>query len=335
MTQTDRRVRFSVPGRRALLGAGLGLGAVSAWPLRAQEVYPSRPVRVSVPTVAGGALDNVARMLCERLSSRLGQQFIVENRPGASGIIGADAVAKAAPDGHTLLFAAAPIALNTALGMKLPYDPYKDFVPISLVASIPALFAVHPATPYRTLADVVEDSRRRPGGLSYAVSNAGAITHLIGESWKARTGANLTMIAYKGAGQAIQDAVAGTVPVILDAYIPTGVQVAAGKLRAIGVASTQRQPVLPDVATVVEQGHPELVGSGFYGLLAPARTSPEIIAKLHGAVVEAVDRTDMRERLVRQGYEVHASTPQGYADFIRNEIERWTPVVKAAGIKPE
>ena len=324
--------------RRRVLGAGLAWGASGLLPARAQDTtgYPARPVRVIVPTVAGGALDNVARMLAQRMSERLGQQFVIENRPGgAGGTIGMDAVAKAAPDGYTLLFAAAPIALNTALGIKLPYDARRDFAPISLVASIPALFAVHPGTPYRTLADVVEDSKKRPDGVSYAVATIGAITHLIGEAWKARTGANLTMIAYKGAGQAIQDVMAGTVPVFLDALIPTGTQVAAGKLRGIGIASTRRSPLLPDVPTVVEQGLPELVGSGFYGLLAPARTPPEIVSKLHATVLAAIDGSDMRERLVRQGYEVLASTPQGYTDFIIGEIDRWTPVVKAAGIKVE
>lgn len=325
-------------GRRTVLGAGVAWAASGLLPARAQDTagYPARPVRVIVPTVAGGALDNVARMLAQRMSERLGQQFVIENRPGgAGGTIGMDAVAKAAPDGYTLLFAAAPIALNTALGIKLPYDARRDFAPISLVASIPALFAVHPATPYRTLADVVEDSKKRPDGVSYAVATIGAITHLIGEAWKARTGANLTMIAYKGAGQAIQDVMAGTVPVFLDALIPTGTQVAAGKLRGIGIASTRRSPLLPDVPTVVEQGLPELVGSGFYGLLAPARTPPEIVSKLHATVLAAVDGSDMRERLVKQGYEVLASTPQGYTDFINGEIDRWTPVVKAAGIKVE
>jgi tripartite-type tricarboxylate transporter receptor subunit TctC len=324
--------------RRRVLGAGLAWGASGLLPARAQDTaaYPARPVRVIVPTVAGGALDNVARMLAQRMSERLGQQFIIENRPGgAGGTIGMDAVAKAAPDGYTLLFAAAPIALNTALGIKLPYDARRDFAPISLVASIPALFAVHPGTPYRTLADVVEDSKKRPDGVSYAVATIGAITHLIGEAWKARTGANLTMIAYKGAGQAIQDVMAGTVPVFLDALIPTGTQVAAGKLRGIGIASTRRSPLLPDVPTVVEQGLPELVGSGFYGLLAPARTAPEVVSKLHATVLAAIDGSDMRERLVKQGYEVLASTPQGYTDFIIGEIDRWTPVVKAAGIKVE
>lgn len=343
----DRIVR----GRRALIGCSTllastlawalawALALAAAWPLAASaqgtDSYPTKPIRVIVPVVAGGGLDNVARMLAQQMSERLGQPLVVENRPGAAGVIGMDAVAKAAPDGYTLLFAAAPLALNSALGMKLPYDPYRDFAPISLAASLPVLFAVHPSTPYKSLADVVEASKRRPDGVAYAIANIGAVTHLIGETWKARTGANLTMVAYKGAGQAIQDVIGGTVPVIIDAMIPTGAHVGSGRLRGIAVGSEHRTPLLPNVPTVVEQGHPELVGSGFYGLLAPAGTPPAIIAKLNATVVDAFAHSDIRERLVKQGYEVHASTPQAYTDFIRKEIERWTPVVKSAGIKLE
>lgn len=317
--------------RFAVLAVTLAAGAAFAQ----AETYPTKPIRVIVPVVAGGALDNVARMLGSRMGERLGQTLVVENRPGAAGVIGMDAVAKSAPDAYTLLFAAAPIALNTALGMKLPYDVERDFAPISLVASIPGLIAVHPSTPYKSVQDLVDAAKSDPRGLSYAIANVGAITHLMGEALRYKTGANLVMVAYKGAGQAIQDAISGQVPVIFDAYIPTGVQVSAGKLRAIAIASNRRSPLLPDVATVVEQGFPELVGSGFYGMLAPGRTPRPIVEKLHAAVVASVNQTDVRERLLRQGYEVHASAPDEYTAFIRNEISRWTPVVKAAGIKVE
>ncbi|MGE0797790.1 MAG: Bug family tripartite tricarboxylate transporter substrate binding protein [Lautropia sp.] len=323
---------------RTLFGAALAVAALGASaPATAQDAanYPSRSIRVVLPVVAGGGLDTVARALLQRMSDRLGQPMVVDNRPGAAGVIGTDIVAKSAPDGYTLLFAAAPIAMNTALGIKQPFDPARDFVPISLVASLPALFAVHPSTPYKTLDDVVEDSKRRPGGISYAIASVGAITHLIGEAWKAETGANLTMVAYKGAGQAIQDVVSGTVPLIIDAYIPSGAQVTAGKLRGLAIASNRRSPLLPDVPTVVELGKPGLIGSGFYGLLAPAGTPPAIIAKIHAALTDVFKGSDLRERLVAQGYEVHASTPEAYATFIRDEIARWTPVARAAGIKPE
>lgn len=316
----------------ALGGAVLAAGLPA--PARAQAgAWPQRPVRVVVPFTPGGALDTVARMVSQKLAERLGQPFVVENRPGAANVIGNDAVAKAAPDGHTLLFAAAPLALNTALGMKLPYDPLADFAPVSLVASIPVLVMAHPGTPYRSLADIVAAARSAP--LNYASPGVGSMPHLIGEALRARAGVSLAHVGYKGAQPALQDAVAGTVPILLDAYIPSGVQVVAGRLRGIAVAAPRRSAVLPDVPTTAEQGYPELVGSGFYGLLAPARMPAAIVERLHAAVVEAVNGTDVREQLVRQGYDVHASTPAEYAAYLRREIERWTPVVRAAGIRPE
>ena len=317
--------------RLAVLGVALAAGPAFGQ----AESYPAKPIRVIVPTVAGGALDNVARMVALRMGERLGQPLVVENRGGAAGVIGMDAVAKSVPDGYTVCFCAAPIALNTALGLKLPYDAERDFAPVSLVASIPALIAVHPSTSWRSIKDVLDAARATPGGVSFAYANVGAITHLIGEALKAKSGADMTGIAYKGAGQAIQDVLSGRVPVFFDAIIPTGPQVQAGKLRGIAIASTKRSPLLPDVATVVEQGFPELVGSGFYGIAAPGRTPPPVVDKLYAAVVVAVNKTDVREKLLAQGYEVHASTPDEYAAYIRREIERWTPVVKAAGIKVE
>ncbi len=317
--------------------AALALPALLAAPRAGAEgaAWPSRTVRVVVPTVPGGALDTVARMLCQRLSDRFGQAFAVENRGGAAGIVGMDAVAKAPPDGHTLLFAAAPIALNTALGMTLPYDPLRDFAPVTLAASIPALAVVHPDTPHCTLADVVA-AGRTPGGFIMGVANAGAVTHLMAEVLRARSGPGFTVVTYRGAGQGIQDALAGRVQGFYDALVPTGQQVQAGRLRGIAIGSRHRSPLLPEVATVVEQGMPELLGSGFYGLLAPARTPEPVVRALHeaaGAVLAEGGET--RRRLVELGYEVEATTPEGYAAYIRTEIERWTPVVRAAGIKVE
>ncbi|MGG5820402.1 Bug family tripartite tricarboxylate transporter substrate binding protein [Falsiroseomonas sp. HW251] len=309
--------------------------ATLASPALAQEAWPARSVRVVVPTAAGGALDVVARLLGQRLSERFGQSFVIDNRGGAAGVVGMDAVAKAAPDGYTLLFAAAPIALNTALGMSLPYDAERDFAPVSLVASIPTLLAVHPSRPERSIAEVLA-AGRTPGGFSMAVPNVGAVTHLTAEVLRARSGPNFTVVAYRGAGQAVQDAVSGQVNGFYDALVPTGAQVLSGRLRAIAVGSNRRSPMLPDVATVVEQGMPELVASGFYGLLFPARIAPSTVERLHDAVAEALaEGGELRRNLLGQGYEVHASTPAEYSAFIRTEIARWTPVVRAAGIRPE
>jgi len=314
--------------------AWIVLVAVWSWACgTGAQDYPSKPVRLVVAYPAGGGVDFVARTLSQKLTESLGQPVMVENKAGASGAIGADNVAKAAPDGHTLLFAAAPLALNTALGMKLPYHPVNDFAPISLVASIPVLIMAHPSTPWRSLPELV--AAARASSVNYASPGVGSMPHLIGEALRARAGLQFPHIGYKGAAPALQDALAGTVPVLIDAYIPSGAQIPAGKLRGLAVAAERRSAVLPDLPTTVEQGFPDLVGSGFYGLLAPARTPPAIIEALHAAVVASVNGTDVRERLVRQGYEVHASTPAEYAAYLRREIERWTPVVRAAGIKPE
>ncbi|MBK8766818.1 MAG: tripartite tricarboxylate transporter substrate binding protein [Burkholderiaceae bacterium] len=301
----------------------------------AADTCPARTVRVVVPFAPGGALDTVARLVSQKLGEKFNQPFVVENKPGAANIIGNDLVAKSPPDGCTLLFAAAPIALNQALGIKTPYDVQKDLTPISLVASGGVFVLVHPSTPYKTMQDIVEASKAAPGGLNYATAGVGSMPHLIGEGWRVKSGAKLVHVGYKGSAGALQDAVAGTVTVLLDGYIPSGAQVAAGKLRAIAYGAPQRSALLPNVPTTAEQGFPDLVGGGFFGLMAPAGTPKALIDKIAAGVKEVLAQPDVRERLIRQGYEVHGSTPAEYSAYIRREIERWTPVAKAAGIKPE
>jgi len=311
------------------------LGAVAApAPAAAQapDAYPSRPIRVIVPFAPGGALDTVARMVSQKMAERLGQPMVIENRPGAANVIGNEMVARAAPDGYTLLFAAAPIALNTALGMKLPYDVEKDFAPVSLVASIPGIILAHPGSKYRTLQDIVDAARSTPGGLNVATAGEGSMPHLMLAGLAVKIGAKINHIGYKGSVPAMQDTVAGTIDLLFDSWIPSGTQVLAGRLRPIAVNSNVRSPLVPDVPTVVELGYPEIVGSGFYGLLAPAGTPPAIVNRLHATLVASVRETDVADRLLKQGYEVHASTPQEYAAFIRREIERWSPVARAAGL---
>jgi len=320
------------------LAAALAVAALAAVvapaPAAAQsaDTYPSKPVRVIVPFAPGGALDTVARMVGQRLAERLGQPVIIENKPGAANVIGNEMVARAAPDGYTLLFAAAPIALNTALGMKLPYDVYKDFAPISLVASIPGIILANPASKYRTLQDIVDAARSTPGGLNVATAGAGSMPHLMLEGLAVKIGAKINHIGYKGSVPAMQDAMSGAIDLLFDAWIPSGTQVLAGRLRPIAVNSTVRSPLIPDVPTVVELGYPEIVGSAFFGMLAPAGTPPAIVNRLHAAVVASVRETDVADRLLKQGYEVHASTPQEYAAYIGREIERWSPVARAAGL---
>jgi tripartite-type tricarboxylate transporter receptor subunit TctC len=321
----------------AALAVAALVAVVAPAPATAQSAdsYPAKPIRVIVPFAPGGALDTVARMVSQKMAERLGQPMIIENKPGAANVIGNEAVARAAPDGYTLLFAAAPIALNTALGMKLPYDVQKDFAPISLVASIPGIILANPASKYRTLEDIVAAARTTPGGLNVATAGAGSMPHLMLEGLAVKAGVKLNHIGYKGSVPAMQDTMSGAIDLLFDAWIPSGTQVVAGKLRPIAVNSTVRSPLIPEVPTVVELGYPEIVGSGFYGMLAPAGTPQAIVDKLHAAVVASVRQTDVADRLLKQGYEVHTSTPQEYSAFIRREIERWSPVARAAGLIKE
>lgn len=324
--------------RRHLLGL-LSLilltGAPALVQAQAAEAYPARSVRIIVPYAPGGALDTVARYVAQKLSERLGQPFVIENKPGAATIIGNDTVVKAAPDGHTLLFAAAPIAMNTVLGVKTPYDVARDLAPISLVASGGAVIFVPTASPYRSLKDVVQAAKASPNGLNYATAGVGSMPHLVGEAWRVQTGANLIHVGYKGSTPALQDVLAGTVGVLIDGYIPSGAQIETGKLRALAYASPKRSPLMPNVPTTAEEGLPDLVGGGFFGLMAPARTPPAIIDKISETVRQILATPEARERLTRQGYDIHGSTPAEYGAYIRREIERWTPIVKAAGIKAE
>jgi len=313
----------------------LGLCAASVVAAQPAGDYPNRPIRLIVPQAAGGALDVSSRLIAARMSENLGQPVVIENRPSAGGIAGMEAVAKAAPDGYTLLMAAAPIATNTALGIKLPYDPERDFAPISLAVSIPLLFVVHPATPYRTLSDIVADSKRQAGGIAVAIASIGALPHLLSEMMKLKTGANLNLIFYKGSAPASLDTLSGTIPVFIDALGPVRTHVESGKLRAIALSSTVRSPLFPNIPTVGEQGMPDLTGAAFFGLLAPGGTALPIQRRLNQSIVAALSNPELRERLLKQGYEIHASSPEGYKAYMKNEIDRWTPVVKAAGIKVE
>jgi tripartite-type tricarboxylate transporter receptor subunit TctC len=297
--------------------------------------YPKRSVRIVVPFAPGGALDTVARQVAQRLTDRLGQPFVIENKPGAANIIGNDTVAKSAPDGYTLLFAAAPIALNQVLGLKTPYDVQKDLTPISLVASGGVLILVHPSTPYRSMQDIVQAAKAAPDGLFYATAGVGSMPHLIGEYWKVEAGVKLTHVSFKGSAPAMQAAVAGDVKVLIDGYIPSGSQIESGKLRPIAYAAPQRSKLMPNVPTTAEQGFPQLLGGGFFGLMAPSGTPKPIIDRIHAAVRDATREAEFRDKLTGLGYEVHGSTPAEYADYIRQQIDRWTPIAKAADMKPE
>ena len=325
----DRRQLLRVLGAASFALAGTAM---------AQSAYPDRSIRMVVPFTPGGALDTVARAVAPIASERLGQQVVIENRPGGFTIIGSDMVAKAAPDGYTLLFAPAPIAMNTALGLKLPYDPMKNFEYVTLVARIPGVVVVHPSVPVKNLKELVDYARRESaekGGFQYGTAGVGTMGHLLGEHFFTQIGAKPVHIGYKGSAPALQDLIGGQVKVIIDAYIPSGPQILSGRARGLAIATTKRSPVLPDVPTFAEAGFAGFEAYGFYGVAAPAGTPRAVIDKLYAAFVAATTDRKVRATLVSSGYEVIASSPAEYRTFVQKQIDLWTPVVKQSNIKVE
>ena len=312
-----------------LLAAGRGF---------AQGAYPNRNIRMIVPFTPGGALDTVARAVAPIAGERLGQQVVIENRPGGFTVIGSELVARAAPDGYTLLFAPAPIALNTALGLKLPYDPLKDFEYVSLVAQIPGLVVVHPSLPVKNLKELVEYAKKESadkGGFQYATAGVGTMGHLLGEYFFSEQGIKPIHVGYKGSVPALQDLIGGQIKVLLDAYIPSGPQVISGRVRGIALATARRAPVLPDVPTFAEAGFSGFHAYGFFGVAAPAGTPKAVVDQLSAAFVAAASDRKVRASLVSSGYEVIASNPAEYRTFVQKQIALWGPVVKKSNIKVE
>lgn len=319
--------------RRTILRAGAALPLVLAGAARAQGAYPTRPVRVVIPFAPGGALDTVARTVEPVASRVLGQSLVMDNRPGAFNMLGTEIVAKAEPDGHTVLFAAAPQAFNAALGLKMRYDVMRDFEYVSLVARIPAIFVVHPSLPIHSLKELVAYAKSQPEGIQYATAGVGSMPHLLGESFFRRVGVRAQHIGYKGSAPALQDLVGGQVKIMIDVYVPSGPQVLAGRARGLAIASARRSPVLPDIPTMIESGFPGFEAYGFYGVVAPAGTPKPIIDKLNRAFVAASTDREVRAALIAGGYEVIGSTPAEYRQFVQKQIAQWTPVVKEAQIR--
>ncbi|MDB5921724.1 MAG: tripartite tricarboxylate transporter substrate binding protein [Betaproteobacteria bacterium] len=305
----------------------LCLSSVSA------QDYPNRPVRYIVPQAAGGSSDTLARMITHRVGEGLGRQLVVDNRPGATGIIGAEVVAKANPDGYTLLQAATSHATNPAMQTKLPYDSVRDFAPISLLSQQPNIFIVHPSLPVRTIKELIAYVRAKPGQLNYGSSGTGGSQHLAGELLKGLTGIDMTHVPYKGSPPALVDLLAGRVPIMSSTMPPVLPHIKTGKVRALAVTSAQRSAALPDVPTVAESGVPGYEAIAWQGLLALAGTPKALIARINAEFVKVLKQADIVAKLNEQGYETVASTPEWFASYIRSEIAKWSKVIKASGIK--
>ena len=301
----------------------------------AQANYPTRAVRIIVPSSPGGGTDILSRLLTPGLSERLGQTAVVDNRPGAGSIIGNDIVAKAAPDGYTLLMGISTLAILPSMHKKLPYDAMRDLAPISQAIAAPNILVVHPSLPVKTVKELIAFAKKRPGELNYASAGLGTNPHLSMELFLSMAHIKMVHIGYKGLGPAMVDLLAGQV-VAATATMLTGLpHVKSGRLRGLGVTGAKRSSVLPDLPTVAEAGVPGYEAVQWYGLFAPAKTPKEIIAKLHDAMVSVLHSPAIKNRLAADGAEPVASTPEEFARFLRSETEKWGKVVRAAGIKPQ
>jgi len=318
---------------RGVLGA-IVFAAV-AGTATAQTDYPVRPVRIIVPSSPGGGTDILSRLLAPQLSERLRQPVVVDNRPGAGSIIGNELVAKAAPDGYTLLMGISTLAILPAMHKKLSYDALRELATITQVIAAPNILVVHPSLPARSVKELIAIARKRPGEINYASAGLGTNPHLSMELFLSMAGIKMVHVAYKGLGPAIIDLLAGHV-VVSTATMLTGLpHVKSGRLRALGVTGAKRSHVLPEVPTVAEAGVPGYEAVQWYGLLAPAQTPRDIIMRLHGAMTSALQAPSIREKMAIDGVQPVGNTPDEFARFLRAETDKWGKVVRAAGIVPQ
>ena len=317
----------------ALIAAALLLPAVRG--AQAQD-YPSRPIRLVVAFTAGGTTDFVARLLSERLRSLIGQPVIVDNRPGASGAIAAEHVAKSEPDGYTLFFTTVgAVAINPALHGNLPYDPVKDFAPVGVAVFNSTMLVVNAAMKINSARQLAALAKERPGAITIGVTGLGAISHLGLELFQAAAGVKFQAVPYRGASQAVTDLIGGQLDGLFGDVPTVMAQVKAGKLKALAATSQERSVIFPDVPTFLEQGFPDTVANQWAGTLAPAGTAPAIIAKLSGAFHAALTDADVRRRLAQAGVTASPSTPEAFALYINQEIARWGKLIREKGIKGE
>jgi tripartite-type tricarboxylate transporter receptor subunit TctC len=299
------------------------------------QAYPVKPIRMMIPFPAGGGSDTMGRVIGQKLSERLGQPVVIENRPGAGGSIGADVVARAAPDGYTILLGStSELVQYPNVNPKIPYDPLRDFAPITLVGTVPLVLVVHPSLPAHSVKELVALARTRPGEINFGSAGNGSTTHLAVELFILMTKVRMTHIPYKGSPQAVADLVAGNVQLGIPTMPAALPFIKAGRIRALGVSSGKRTPVLPEVPTLREAGVTEYATDLWTGVLAPAATPAAILTRLHAEIVEVLGLADVRDALGRQGALPASSTPQEFAAYMKAELAQWAKVVKAAGVKP-
>jgi tripartite-type tricarboxylate transporter receptor subunit TctC len=331
--------RFLTSMARVSAFAGFGLlafGALAQSPAKNGSLpYPTRPVQIIVPFTPGTGMDILARMVGQKLSERWGQPVIVDNRPGASGNIGTDLVVKAAPDGYTLLITANTLVMTVSLYRNVPYDPIKDLAPVEKMAVGTMAITLNPSVPAHTLKEFVAYAKANPGKLAYGSPGVGTPQHLATELLKSEAGIDMLHVPYKGSAGAITGLLSGDVAMMSNALHAVLPQVKAGKLNAIAVGGPKRSRVAPDIPTFAESGYPDFDVDFWYGLLAPAATPKEIIAKLNQDITQVLNAPEMREKLSDQGLEPVTGTPEQFAELIRADLARWAKVIKTAGITAE
>ncbi len=326
---------MNIRGVIARLFLAVGLLAPFSGSVLAQS-YPAKPIRLIIPFPPGGSTDILGRSLAQKLSEAWGQQVIVDNRGGAGGTIGADLAAKAPADGYTLLMGhIGTLAVNVALYPRLSYDPVKDFTPVSLVALVPNVLVVHPSLPAKTVADLVAYARANPGKLNYSSGGNGSAAHLAVEYFKLQTKTDIVHVPYKGTGPSVTDLIAGQVSMTMTGAPAVMPHVQSGRIRALGVSSPQRIPALAQIPTVAESGVPGFDATQWYGVVAPAGTPRDIVAKLNAEIRKIMQSKEMLERLNTEGAISAAGTPEQFDAYIKSEIARWGAVVRAAGMKAD
>lgn len=319
--------------RHCLRSLALLASLAASAPGRATSGYPHRPVRLIVPFPPGGATDVFSRLIAQKLGERLGQPFFVENIAGAGGSAGTGQAARAAPDGHTVLIAFGSFVVNPSLYDKVPYDPYKDFDPVTLAVSTTTVLIAHPSVPATSVPALVDLIKASPGKFSYASGGFGTQPHLTGEQFRLAYGLDVVHVPLAGAGPGVLSVVAGHTPIGFSSLAAVLPQVHAGKLRALAVTSSARSASLPDVPTMAEIGQASILGDSWVGVLVPAGTPPDIVALLHDEIVRSIAQPDTMERLKTLGYEPIASTPQAFSTRIRTESDVWARVIRASNIK--
>ncbi len=318
-----------------LMASAAPIALLISPPFSAAQGYPERPVRIVVPFPAGAGADATARLFTPKLTEALGQQFIVDNRAGAAGNIGAESASRAAPDGYTLLVAPASLASSQSLYKKLNFDLVQDFAPIAMLASAPFVLAVHPSVPAGSVKELIAFAKFHPGQINFASTGVGGVNHLAGELFKSMAGIDIVHVPYKGTSTAIPDLIGGQVSMMFTSTLSSLPQVKTGRLRALGISSAKRSLAAPELPTIAESGVPGYESSTWFALLAPAGTSRAIIGQLNAMLTKIAQSPDIREHLITQGAEPQSGSPEQVGAYLRSEITKWAKVVTASGARAE